>query len=253
MPTLELTDGKLLAYRVDVSMKAKSLRIKLTAREGLVVVAPHGLQQDRIDSILNQKREWIENHLKRFDEVRHLLPKETIAVRPQTIDLPALGESYCIEYHTTQSATVRAQGGIPGRLIVTGRIEDTVACHNALLRWLGRRAKEVLPPWVERLARECNLRHTKVLIKGQRTRWGSCSANGSISLNYKLLFLQPGQVRYVLIHELCHTIEMNHTQRFWVLVRGYEPRADSLHESMRDAWKSIPPWIAQGRLPGGEL
>ena len=83
-------------------------------------------------------------------------------------------------------------------------------------------------------------------IKNQRTRWGSCTRQGRVSLNCKLLFLNREQVRYVMGHELCHTLELNHSVRFWALLRQFEPRADALHGSMRDAWTLVPAWARRG-------
>ncbi len=68
----------------------------------------------------------------------------------------------------------------------------------------------------------------------------------SISLNCKLMFLPPELVRYVIWHELCHLIEPNHSERFWMQLQHVEPRADALHGRMRDAWKFVPPWAQRG-------
>ena len=96
------------------------------------------------------------------------------------------------------------------------------------------------------LAEPAGLRYADLAIKNQRTRWGSCSATGRISLNRKLLFLPRDLVRYVIWHELCHLLEPNHSQRFWMHLRHFEPAADSLHGRMRDAWKVVPTWAQRG-------
>ncbi len=130
----------------------------------------------------------------------------------------------------------------PGKVMVYGAVEDGQRCQAALRRWLARRAKAILGNWIESLAEETGLTYESLTIKSQRTRWGSCSERGVISLNCKLLFLRRELVRYVLIHELCHTVEHRHSTRFWALVRSFETRVEVLHGRMRDAWKQIPPW-----------
>lgn len=84
-------------------------------------------------------------------------------------------------------------------------------------------AKEDLPRRVERLALQVGVSVNRVTIRCQRTRWGSCSAKGNISLNC-LLMLCPEVVRdYVVVHELCHRREMNHSPRFWAEVERVMP------------------------------
>jgi predicted metal-dependent hydrolase len=101
---------------------------------------------------------------------------------------------------------------------------------------------------LQNISDQTGLKYNKATFKSQRTRWGSCSANKTISLNYKLLFLAPELVRYIIVHELCHTLIMNHSPKFWAMVRSFEPLADKHHGDMRDAWKKIPSWISNYKL-----
>lgn len=238
---IQLPDGRQLDYEIRSSSKAKNLRLKITARDGMTVIAPKGLSEQQIVELVTGKRDWIAARLTQFDEVRHLIG-QTRAARPQAFDLPALAESWIVEYQKTQSQTVGARTDQPGRVIVYGVVDDDERCKSALRRWLARRAKENLGSWLDAISAETTLRFKHLTIKSQRTRWGSCSANGVISLNCKLLFLRRELVRYVLVHELCHTFERNHSIRFWTYLRQFEPKTDALHGQMRDAWKQIPSW-----------
>ena len=134
----------------------------------------------------------------------------------------------------------------PGRIVVYGAVSDVEACHAALRRWLARHATKTLPPWLERVAAQCGHTLTDISIKNQRTRWGSCAASGRISLNCKLLFLPRELVRYVMVHEICHLLEPNHSSRFWAHVRQMDRDADDHHARMRDAWKLVPGWAQRG-------
>jgi predicted metal-dependent hydrolase len=238
---IDLPDGRQLDYEIRASVKAKSLRLKMTARDGLTVIAPKGLSEQRVTELVAGKLEWIAARLDQFDEVRHLLGEPNTA-RPQAFDVPALAESWRVEYQETKGITVGARTDLPGRVVVYGAVSDHERCKAALRLWLARRAKEALEPWLAALSTETGLKFTHLNIKSQRTRWGSCSAAGVISLNCKLLFLPRDMVRYVLVHELCHILERNHSNRFWTHLRQFEPGTESKHGQMRDAWKRIPAW-----------
>jgi hypothetical protein len=243
---LVLPDGRTIDYVIQISPKSRSLRLKLSARDGMVVVAPPNLDRQKLLALVAAKADWIGAQMVGFDAVRHLIDTEPTA-RPQAFNLPALAESWRVEYKPTRSSTVGARVDQPGRIIVAGAVDNVEACHAALRRWLARHAHMSLSPWLAQLAESAGLRYADVAIKNQRTRWGSCSTTGRISLNCKLLFLPRDLVRYVIWHELCHLLEPNHSERFWMHLRHFEPAADSLHGRMRDAWKVAPSWAQFGK------
>ena len=238
---IDLPDGRQLSYNLRYSDKAKSLRLKMSARDGLTVIAPKDLNEPQVIKLVTGKRDWIAAKLDQFNEVRHLLGEQKPA-RPESFILPALAENWRIEYRMTKSKTVGARTDQQGRIVICGAVNDNERCKASLRRWMARRAKETLAPWLEAKAAESGLHFNRIIIKNQRTRWGSCSVDGVISLNAKLMFLSPKLVRYVMMHELCHNLERNHTTRFWTYLRQFEPQTDLLHSQMRDAWKHVPVW-----------
>ena len=80
-------------------------------------------------------------------------------------------------------------------------------------------------------------------VRRQRTRWGSCSTQGTISLNVCLLFQSPAVVRYLMVHELCHRRHMNHSRRFWALVESFEPDWKPLDVELLQGWRKVPAWV----------
>lgn len=243
--SLCLPDGRAIEYEVRFSARARSARLRVGARDGVVVVVPAGLRRDKVQQIISSKGEWIAARLAEFDSMRHLIA-QPVAARPEAFDLPALAESWRVEYREMRRATVGASTDQPGRIVVFGAVEDSEACQAALRRWLARRAAESLPPWLMRVAVECGPKPADIAVKNQRTRWGSCASSGRISLNCKLLFLPRELVRYVMVHELAHLLEPNHSSRFWDHVRQMDRGADAHHGQMRDAWKLVPAWAQRG-------
>ena len=106
-------------------------------------------------------------------------------------------------------------------LLVTGAVLNAEQVHQALRDYLLRRARELLEPLMKQTSAECGIPYGEVNFRLQQRRWGSCSGRKHISLNALLLFFPPEYVRYVMIHELCHTREMNHSANFWRLVATF--------------------------------
>jgi len=115
-----------------------------------------------------------------------------------------------------------------------------------------RRAQKELPARLEELAAAHRLSFGAVAVRHQRTRWGSCSPAHAISLNLRLLFLEPELVDHVLIHELCHTRELNHSKRFWALMQIHDPDWKRHRRQIREAWRTLPRWLHAGN-GGSEL
>ncbi len=203
---------------------------------------PKGYNPARLPAMLEKKQSWIRAALERTEVDRKLNGPEPAWKLPDDIELPAIGQLWQVTAQKADApgATVRETG--PGQLLIHGRVSDEHASRAALARWLTRQACAHLPPRLEELSRQLGLAFRHVYIKRQRTRWGSCSRHKAISLNAKLLFLAPVLLRYVMIHELCHLAEMNHSQRFWSLVQKNHPDFHAHDRELRKGWKRVPRW-----------
>ncbi|MFD2111789.1 M48 family metallopeptidase [Thiorhodococcus fuscus] len=242
---LVLPDGRQIQYRIRSSVRSVSLRLRLSARDGLVVTVPADLTLADVSEMVSAKAAWVARHLPEYERMRERIGTGR-SERPAGLELRALHETWRIEYGPGVRRGVLVDVVEPGLLRLSGAVEDVSTCQEVLRRWLMRYARTAFEPWLTRLSRETGLGFTGVSVRNQRARWGSCSSRGQISLNCKLVFLPPDQVRYVMLHELCHTREPNHSSRFWNLLRRFEPGSDALHAKMRDAWPLIPAWVERG-------
>lgn len=230
-------------YRIRHSPKAKNLRLKVTRDEGLCVVVPRGFDEAKIPALLKKKKVWIADALKRVGETRRFLEPRPVKHLPESLRLVAIGETWPVIYNETENRSgiwLRAESG---KLLISGSDLNREAVIRKLKDWLRLRVREDLFPLAEKLAAKHRLQLGGLLVKSQRTRWASCSAQRNLSLNTKLLFLSPDLVRYVVIHELCHTVHMNHSNEFWRLVASHEPSYKVLDQALREAWKTVPQWV----------
>jgi hypothetical protein len=233
----------LFRYRLRISPRSRSIRFRVSPQRGLEVVIPKGFDPGEVPALLERKQRWIRAALDRVESMRTFYGTETEWRLPGRIQLPAVGLAWDLAARRSDIANctaVRETG--PGRLLISGDVDDERACRAALVRWLMRQAHRHLVPRLERASRELGMPYKRVSIRRQKTRWGSCSRHGTITLNAKLLFLSPETVDYVMIHELCHRRELNHSPRFWRLVERHCPDYRRIDAQRRDLWKAIPRW-----------
>ena len=230
-------------YSVRHSSKAKNLRLKVTREAGLCVVVPRGYDEKKIPALLKQKKVWIADALKRVGETRRFLEPEPVTHFPEVVRLEALGETWPVTYREQgkhSGVRLRVENG---KLVISASELNRADVLRKLKEWLRIKAKVALFPLAENLATKHRLKLEGLMVKSQRTRWASCSPKRNLALNTKLLFLSPDLVRYVLIHELCHTVHMNHSREFWRLVASREPSYKLLDQELRAAWKIVPQWM----------
>jgi predicted metal-dependent hydrolase len=248
--TITLSDGRSITCHYRRSPRDRHVGLRLSRQAGLQVTMPRGVTLAQVDAVVRAKSAWIIKHLARFAALPPALPALSVpAPLPLVITLPALGESWRVAYEESGIAGVRLREVAPGELQLRGAVADAELCRRALRLWLARRAEVTLLPQLQALATAAGLPYGRGQIRGQRTRWGSCSGRGTISLNWHLLFLTPAEVRYVLLHELCHTIELNHSPRFWWLLSQHQPDSEALRQGMRRAWQELPVWLQEAQQP----
>ncbi len=124
-------------------------------------------------------------------------------------------------------------------------MRDVAAVSGVLTAFCRDRGGALLRQALAAVSKESGLAYDGVTIRAQRTRWGSCTAKGHISLNYTLAFLPWELTRLVLLHELCHTRELNHSARFWNLLEGYVPGCRMVDARLGAARHYLPLWLRQ--------
>ena len=212
-------DGQTISYTVKRSIRAKHVRLEVRPETGLIVVIPKSYRSERILDLLKEKRRWILGKLAMFVHVRlptaneELKSGDTIAYLGQTLEV--------VTRQSNRNAdSVKLERN---KLIVTTRSEN---CRLALVveQWFRTQAEGLIREKVDKLSGHLGVRYNRLIIRGQKTRWGSCSQKGNLSFNWKLIMTPENVIDYVIVHELTHLKEMNHSKKFWQLVAQHCPQ-----------------------------
>ena len=223
-------------YTIRESQRAKRVILKVTERNGLEVVVPRGFNRRRLPEILKSKETWIETQLQKIMEI----PAPTA---PEYIDLRSMDQRWQVCYKGRSDSRFVLEEGAPNLLLVERDAGDVQEIAWVLNAWLRLKAQACLVPWLRDVSREIDIPFNKTTVRGQTTRWASCSTLGNISLNRSLLLLPGRLVRHVFLHELCHIKQMDHSPKFWFLLGEIESNYKSLEAELKDANKYVPQWM----------
>lgn len=183
--------------------------------EGVELVVPRGMPLRRADSFVQEKRPWIERTLRRLREAEALAPAARLEHGGWVPYLEERLELVVSREHGRVRAHVARRGGT---LRVALPAAEPDALRRALEGWYRRRARVEVQARLEAATRRAGSRHTGLSIRGQRTRWASCSSSGAMSFNWRLLLAPEPVLGYVVEHEVAHLEVLDHSPRFWRLL-----------------------------------
>jgi len=214
---VNLPDGKDHHYTLKPSRRAKYIRIKLNSQGKLSVTLPHRSSAKQAHHFIQSKSAWIAKQLSQLPEPSH-------NKIPNQIILRLLDESWLIRKAEQESSLLNIEIDDEQKIInFSGNDQQVDAFNHLLAQWLKQKARLIFNKMLEALAEQHGFHYNRLSIRAQKTRWGSCSSSKNINLNCKLLYMPNKVVEYVMIHELCHTVQMNHSNKFWRLVEDCDP------------------------------
>jgi predicted metal-dependent hydrolase len=222
--------------RVRVSSRARRLSIRVHPDARVEVVVPPRVRPRDVEQFVSAHREWIDS--RRAMALRNRPAPQPFP--PAEVDVRMTSER--LRLHVAGGAGVLRVAGSGQILRVTGAA-PAGKLRRGLRAWLLRAARERLTPRVAVIARAMGVNYSKVSIRRQRSRWGSCSARGTISLNCCLLFQRPEVVDYLIVHELTHVKHMNHSARFWQAVESHCALWRELDRELVLGWRHVPRWV----------
>jgi predicted metal-dependent hydrolase len=214
--------GERVQAEVRVSQRSRRLRLVHSPGRPLRVTVPRGTGERALRRFLDESAGWI---AKRLDEERERSARHSLGLaRPGTAWFA--GERLLVVRATGARSTVVRRGS---RLTVAG--PEPVA---ALDRWYRREARRLVGSAAAHHAERLGLRYARIAVRDQRTRWGSCSTQGTLSFSWRLTLAPPEVLEYVVVHELVHLWEHNHSRAFWALLEQHRP-----------GWRAQAAWLRE--------
>jgi predicted metal-dependent hydrolase len=218
-------ENRRIAYTLRRSDRARWLRAELGLRTGLRVTLPAGMDEATVAPFLLARRRWILRVLKRFERLASIVPDRTLA---HGTTVPFLGRALTLDLSLGEPRV----GRLGDSLIVHVRRRARGAVAAALQAWYRSEAARELGGWARDLGSRHGLSFRKIVIGDQKSRWGTCYRNGTLSFNWRLLLAPEAVARYLVAHELSHVAEPNHSARFWAKVGDLCP-----------AWRDQESWL----------
>ncbi|MEG2173116.1 MAG: M48 family metallopeptidase [Desulfovibrionaceae bacterium] len=244
--------GALLPCAVVLSPRARHVRVRLAADGALALLVPPSRKLSPAEAvgIVQDALPWIEKALHRLALRQAQEPQAHVLRVPERLDLPSLGECWqvhCLDgpANSTRDRVSLRVGEADKHLMLRGSVHNIPLCCRVLQQWLMGYATAYLSQRVYALAARDGFTVNQVRVRGQKTRWGSCSELGNINVNYRLIVLEQPLIDYLILHELCHLRHMNHSAAYKACLQSYEPQWKKFEQALTRAWRELPPWIVQ--------
>lgn len=213
--------------------------------EGLSVTAPKWVSVSEIETALHEKAGWILRKLAEQQKRQQHLQAAKVDWRDGAA-IPYLGETLVVELDirnsmvgtgTLLSCNTAASSPANRSSLLRIGLPPTAApeqIRDAVQSWLQRQARRVFEERCNHFAPRLGVRYTRLSLSSAQTRWGSASTNGTIRLNWRLVHFATPTIDYVVAHELAHLREMNHSPRFWEVVRSVVPDFERARGTLKD-------------------
>jgi predicted metal-dependent hydrolase len=196
---------------------------------GLTVIIPRRCPVSFVNELLQQKSRWVLRTLAR-QQAASLPPPRRELQSGDTVAYLGRDLQVCCRPAEGRNARVKMEGD---RLLVNpGPFRKDI--YRLVEVWYRQQARILFPKKIQQINSYIGVRYNTVTIRGQKTRWGSCSRNGNISLNWKLMMVPEPVLDYVIIHELTHLKEMNHSAGFWQQVAEHCPNWREYRKYLND-------------------
>jgi len=211
----------------------KNINLTLKPFEGITVSVPYSISISSAEKLIYEKIDWLKKKKKKIETI-----ESGYTVFTDETDFKTRFHKLVIKKHQSSKTSTKVT---KDKIIISYPITKDInnndiqkTIRTAIERALRKEAKEYIPPRVEKFAKEYGFSYNNVYFKNAKTRWGSCSGVNNLNFNIHLMRLPDELIDYVILHELVHTVEKNHSKNFWNLLNKISGDPKSLRKELKN-------------------
>lgn len=195
--------------------KRKTIGIQITIEGAVIVTAPYNVSERMIRHVIKEKEAWIRKKQEDIQKARKQLAGSMEFLKDKLL---YLGTTYPVDIVLGAEFYKMTAGLYGEKIYIMACVFDEIKMKHTLEEWYRIEAKKIIEDRVALYQEQIGVIPNSIRIKAQKTRWGSASTKGNLNFNWRLIMAPVEVIDYVVIHELCHLKEMNHSKAFWSLV-----------------------------------
>ncbi len=200
-------------YQIKRSSRSLALRISINSRAEVIVSAPKFMPEFMIHKFVENQRDWVEHNLAKVKKAHIHIKNDELYIFDKKYQV--------IENSHAEKIGVKVHGE---QIIINNLSPKTPSkIKTQLEEFLKKTAHKYIATRSQALAKQMGVAYQRLALRQQSSRWGSCSSRGNLNFNWRLVHYPPAIIDYVIIHELAHRLEMNHSAKFWQIVKQHDP------------------------------
>ena len=231
-------DGTRIAYRIRKSLRAKNIRMTFEDGESLVVTLPSRRRLQDVESALFEHKKWI---LSKSKEILTIGKSPPPFLLHDGAQLPVLDKVYPLSLSVKNQKKVRWHFQHNTLNITAPQLTPSIISRG-VVQWYRTMALLFLEDRIPFWSTEISVSSNNIRVKNQHTLWGSCSKRANLNFNWRILLLSKQAADYLIIHELSHLKELNHSPKFWLIVQKYCPEYKTFKAELKrkNTWLKYP-------------
>lgn len=202
----------------------RTLSLSVLKDGNIVIKAPISMKDETINRFVQEKQDWIRQKLSLINKTNTKF-EDVIHYRKFLL--------YGNKYSLVTDDIKKIETNDNFQIVIPKKIEPAKMLKSLKL-WYKKIAKQILSERLAFIESRIKLKSSSFRIGDSKGRWGSCNSKGTICLNFRVIMLPPALIDYVIVHELCHLVEMNHSKNFWKLVSTFLPNVENLKKAIKE-------------------